>query len=103
MKELSEEYFDKKFESLKDGLNQNIDKKFNEMYGTMTSHHLFVVKQLQEQSDIVLQHTGDIREIKKKITDLQSARSFWIRCSVGFVSVVTFLILLWKMISERWI
>jgi hypothetical protein len=101
MRELSEEYFDKKFESLKDGLNQNIDKKFSEMYGTMTSHHLYVVKQLQEQSDIVLQHTGDIREIKKKIIDLQSARSFWIRCSVGFASVVTFLILLWKILSER--
>jgi len=101
MNELSEEYFNKQFEDLKQGLNQNIDKKFDAMYGTMTGHHSYVVKQLQEQSDIVLQHTGDIREIKKKITDLQSARSFWIRCSVGFAGVVTFLILLWKIWSER--
>lgn len=101
MKELSEEYFDKKFEDLKKGLNKNIDEKFNDMYHTMTGHHSYVVGRLEEHSNIILEHTKDIREVKKKIVDLQSARSFWIRCSVGFAGVVTFLILLWKIWSER--
>jgi hypothetical protein len=88
--EITEEALDKKFQKQTDTILRTVADNQVIILETMGDYNRSLEK-IRKQTD---RNTRDIK-------DLQAARSFWIRCAIGFSGVATFLILLWKLISDK--
>jgi|WetSurMetagenome_2_1015567.scaffolds.fasta_scaffold82635_4 hypothetical protein len=81
--------------------DDKLQEQTNIILNTVTKNHTIVLQSMgeynKELGKVKRQTDRNTRDIK----DLQSARSFWMRCAIGFSGLVTFGILLWKLISDR--
>jgi len=84
-----------------EGLDYKLDKQTEKILNTVTNNHTAVLEMMGEYNKVLNEVRKDVKKNTDDIRDLQSARSFWIRCAIGFSGFVTFLILMWKLIFDK--
>ena len=84
-----------------DGLDYKLEKQTEKILNTVTNNHTAILDMMSEYNKSLNDIRRKTDKNAKDIEYLQSARSFWIRCAIGFSGFVTFLILMWKLIFDR--
>ena len=76
---------------------EHFDKRMDGMMNLLS----LIIQDQGEQNKALNEVRKEVKRNTDDIADLKSARSFWIRCAIGFSGFVTFLILMWKLILDR--